>query len=52
MPVAEQQENAEGAGKEEEKKAGGLNALFGGMLSGLNDNIGDVEGPAKENWQF
>jgi hypothetical protein len=22
------------------------------MFSGLKDNIGDVDGPARENWQF
>ena len=27
-------------------------SLFGGMFSGLSNNIGDVEGPARENWQF
>ena len=57
MPVDQnKQENIENAEAkvdgEEGKKPGGLNALFGGMLSGLNDNIGDVEGPAKDNWQF
>ena len=49
-------ESARSEKKEEQKdapKAGGSKGLFGGMLSGLNqDDIGDIEGPARENWQF